>query len=377
MIGRNATAVAADAAFVNAVASHTTSQVDCGGGGHPGSFVVPVSLALGEQYRRSGKEVLSAIVVGYEAAQRMDMAAAAALHSNGFRAVPAIGVFGAAASASVLSGLDTSQFANALNFAANMAGGFYGAFSDGTMEVDVQSGFAARAGVTAAALAGAGGETSPRTLDGAAGFFSTFARDRDYEVGALTAETTALGIHTAWSKPFSGCKANQETMLVIRALQPAGFPPSEIERVIVTRGWNDYDAPGIQAAPPYHNMVQALLSARFTSIAALLGKPVTDSRYFKESFGDPDVEEIAHKTTLLTAEAGGETVTVEVVLKNGQTHTLRSSDIPDTSWDVDLTSRFERLAAPRLQGATRSVLDLVAKLDSAPDIGALMQLVRA
>lgn len=37
--------------------------------------MVPVSLALGEQYRRTGKEVLSAIAVGYEAAHRMDMAA--------------------------------------------------------------------------------------------------------------------------------------------------------------------------------------------------------------------------------------------------------------------------------------------------------------
>lgn len=106
VIGRKATATALGAAFVNAVRSHATGPADCGGGGHPGTFVVPVSLALGEQHRRSGKEVLSAIVVGYEAAQRMHMAAGAALHSNGFRAVSAIRVFGAAASASVLSGLE-------------------------------------------------------------------------------------------------------------------------------------------------------------------------------------------------------------------------------------------------------------------------------
>lgn len=74
VIGRNTTAAAADAAFVNAVTSHATVQADCGGGGHPETFVVPVALALGEQHRRSGKEVLSAIVVGYEAAQRMSVA---------------------------------------------------------------------------------------------------------------------------------------------------------------------------------------------------------------------------------------------------------------------------------------------------------------
>ncbi|MCK1757014.1 MmgE/PrpD family protein [Bradyrhizobium sp. 137] len=377
VIGCSATAAAADAAFVNAVTSHTTGQADCGGGGHPGTFVVPVSLSLGEQHRRSGKEVLSAIVVGYEATQRMHMAAAAGLHSNGFRAVPAIGVFGAAAAASFLSGLDTRQFANALNFAANMAGGFYEGFGHGTIEGHVHAGLAARAGITAAALAGAGGETSPATLDGAAGFFSTFARDRDYEPGALTAQTAGLGIHSAWSKPFPACKANQETMRLIRSLQPAGFAPSEIERVIVTRPARDYDAPGIRAEPPYHNTVQVLMSAKFTSIATLLGKPVTEFRYFKESFGDPNVEAVARKTTLLTTDAGDETVTVEVVRTDGQTLTLCSADVAHLTWDTDLEARFQRLASPRLHGTARSVLDVVAGLESARDIRKLMQLVRA
>ncbi|OSI81004.1 MmgE/PrpD family protein, partial [Bradyrhizobium canariense] len=377
VIGRSATATAADAAFVNAVTSHVTGQADCGGGGHPGTFVVPVSLALGEQYRRSGKEVLRAIVVGYEAAHRMHMAAGAALYSNGFRAVPAIGVFGAAAAASVLSGLDTRQFANALNFAANMAGGFSEGFADGTMEGHVHAGLAARAGVTAAALAGAGGESSPATLDGAAGFFSTFACGQDYDPGALTAESKELGIHSAWSKAFPACQANQETMRLIRSLEPAGLAPFEIERVIITRAARHYDAPGICSEPPYNNMVQALMSAKFTSVATLLGKPVEESRYFKQSFGDPDVEEVAHKTTLLKTNAGDEAITVEVLRKNGQTLTLRSADMPQLSWDTDLEMRFETLASPRLNGATRNVLDVVSSLDSARDIRRLMHFLRA
>ncbi|WP_439366119.1 hypothetical protein ACNJYD_09505 [Bradyrhizobium sp. DASA03005] len=53
VIGRNATAGAADAAFVNAVTSHATGQADCGGGGHLTYFVVSVSLAVGQQLRCS------------------------------------------------------------------------------------------------------------------------------------------------------------------------------------------------------------------------------------------------------------------------------------------------------------------------------------
>ncbi|MET4323948.1 MmgE/PrpD family protein [Bradyrhizobium sp. RT5a] len=379
VIGRNATAAAADAAFVNGVTSHTTGQEDDGGGGHPGTFVVPVSLAIAEQHRRSGKQVLSAIAVGYEAAHRMHMAAGAGLISNKFRAVPTIGVFGAAASASVLLGLDTGKFANALNFAANMTGGLLESLGDGTIELYVHAGLAARAGITAAALARAGGETSPRTLDGPNGFFSTFVGGH-FEVDPLTGETRELGILSVRSKPFPACALNQDTMLMIRSLQPAGFSPSQIERVTVIRpakGANSYNAPGVMADPPYHNMTQAQMSARFTSIAALLGKPVTELRYFRESFGDRDVEEIAHRTTLLVSDSGVDTISVEVVLKGGQTLTMRPSDVADMSWDTAIEAKFDRLASPRLHAATRSVRDVVASLESAPDIGRLMLLVRA
>jgi len=380
VIGRNATASSADAAFVNAVTSHTTGQEDDGGGSHPGTYVVPVALAAGEQHRRSGKEVLSAIAVGYEAAKRMGMAASAGVHSNGFRVVSTIGIFGAAASASVLSGLDTSKFATALNFAANMAGGFSEGLAGGSMEGYVHAGLAARGGITAAALAGAGGITSASTLDGPSGFFRTFARGQYYDAGALTAETRELGILSVRSKPFPACSYNQDTMLMIRSLQPAGLAPSQIERVVVTRpakGPNSYDAPGMMADPPYHNIVQAQMSAKFTSIAALLGKPVTELRYFRESFGDPAVEEVAQKTSLLVAERDVDGITVEVFLKDGAKLTMRPSDVADMSWDTDIDAKFERLASPRLHAAARSVRDVVATLESVPDIGRLMRLVRA
>jgi len=378
VIGRKASAGAADAAFVNAVTSHTTAQEDDGGGGHPGTYVVPASLAVGEQYRRSGKDVLGAIVVGYEAAHRMGMAVRGGVHANGFRVVPTIGVFGAAASAAVLSGLDTRKFANAVNFAAHMAGGLQEGHADGTMDWSIHAGLAARGGIAAAAFAGAGGEAAPRTLDGSHGFFSTFARGKNCDAGALIAETGEFGILSARSKPFPACSYNQDTMLMIRSLQPSGLAPSEIERVIVTRpakGSNSYDATGSMAAPPYHNMFQAQISAKFTSVAALLAKPVTELRYFRNSFRDPDVEKVARRTTLMIAKNDADPITVEVILKGGRTLTLRPTDVADMSWETDMDARFERLASPRLHAATRSVRDLVASLDTASDIGRLMQLV--
>lgn len=163
---------------------------------------------------------------------------------------------------------------------------------------------------------------------------------------------------------------------MIRALQPAGLAPSQIERVILTRrarGKNGCDGPGILAAPPFQNMQKAQMSARYTCISALLGKPVTQLRYFRESFGDRDVGEVARKTSLLLDERDVDAITVEVVF----TLTMRSADVADMSWDTDIDAKFERLASPRLHAATRSVRDVVASPETVPDIGWLIHLVGA
>ncbi|WP_439397371.1 MmgE/PrpD family protein [Bradyrhizobium sp. PMVTL-01] len=197
--------------------------------------------------------------------------------------------FGAVASASVLSGFDIGRFATALNFAADMAGGCYQCFRDGTMEGHFHSGHAARAGIIAAALAGAGGEASPGALDGPDGFFSTFARGQ-YDARPLTEKTTELAILRARSKPFSACAVNQDTMLVIRSLQPAGFAPSDIERVKLTRparGWNGLDTPGVMADPPCQNILQAMSRRSSLPVLHLSANPSRSCGTFESHIREP------------------------------------------------------------------------------------------
>jgi len=50
---------------------------------------------------------------------------------------------------------------------------------------------------------------------------------------------------------------------------------------------------------------------------------------------------------------------------------MRPSDVADMSWDRAIEAKFTRLASPILHGATQSVLDIVASLESEPDVGRL------
>ena len=68
-------------------------------------------------------DLIAALVAGYETALRIGRDHAADLSARGFRTTPTYGVFGAAAAAGRLLGLDERTMTHALALAANMAGG--------------------------------------------------------------------------------------------------------------------------------------------------------------------------------------------------------------------------------------------------------------
>src|SRR5262244_827002 len=74
ILGEKTRAAAADAAFVNAVLGHSTLHEDFGGCGHPGTYIIPVALAVGEERGSAGKDIMIAVVTGYEAAARLTQA---------------------------------------------------------------------------------------------------------------------------------------------------------------------------------------------------------------------------------------------------------------------------------------------------------------
>jgi 2-methylcitrate dehydratase PrpD len=65
---------ATSAAFANGALGHAEDFDDLGGiGGHPATVLSPTVLALGEQLKASGRDVLTAWVVGYELGTRLSV----------------------------------------------------------------------------------------------------------------------------------------------------------------------------------------------------------------------------------------------------------------------------------------------------------------
>ena len=378
ILGERMKATAADAAFVNAVIGHSTLQEDFGGGGHPGTYIVPVALAVGEERGASGKDMLTAVVTGYEAAARMTQAAPPEMLERGFRAVPAIGVFGAAATAGKLIDLNGDQMAVALDLAANMACGVYQGFCEGTMEGYFHAGFSARNGIIVAYLAEAGAATSPLTLDGPYGFFQTFGGVQGNPEALLGGARKGFGIMRVLRKPFPACALNQETMLLAASLRPKGISAGEIEKLVVrrpARGLNSFAAPGVLSDPPYTNMLQAQMAAKFTVVASLLGRPVEDLRYYRDSYDDQEVAEVARRTELVAETRQGGAV--EVYLKGGRKVAIHEDVARELKPDTGMMrEKFKNLASTALGSKTKEVVEAITSLDRVHNIRGLTTLLQ-
>jgi len=172
------------AAFANAVAVAVNNQCDSYHMlTHPGVLIVPAGLATAEGEGRTGRELLAALVAGYEVQCRCARDFIPSTPAHGFRASPVFGILGAAATTAKLLGLDAAGTTNAIALAASFAGSLIEGQRTGARDADFAEAQAARSGMWAARLAAQGFAGAPTALEGAGGFYHAFTGSH---TGALT-----------------------------------------------------------------------------------------------------------------------------------------------------------------------------------------------
>ena len=91
---------------------------------HPSAPVVPAAFAVGEMVGASGRDVLTAIVAGYEVCCRLGNALDPTSHyARGFHPTATAGTYGAAAAAAKLFGLSQQQIIAAFGVSGSQAAG--------------------------------------------------------------------------------------------------------------------------------------------------------------------------------------------------------------------------------------------------------------
>jgi len=169
-----------NAALANGVIGHSAELDDIHEEAiiHPAAPVMPAALATAEAEDGSGKDLITAVTLGYEVEIRIGRAVNPS-HYMFWHPTGTCGTFGAAAATGKLLGLDEKGMAHAFGIAGTGAAGLVEVF--GTMSKPFNAGRAAMGGVMAALLAQRGFTSSTRILEAERGYLRATAGAFDIE----------------------------------------------------------------------------------------------------------------------------------------------------------------------------------------------------
>ncbi|MCC6014262.1 MAG: MmgE/PrpD family protein [Desulfurococcaceae archaeon] len=206
--------------------------------GHPGATIVPVALNIGELLHSPGKEAVTAVVLGYEAALRFGLGLRPSVERRYVHGHGSWQVFGACVAASKLLGLGADEVANALSIAAanapvpSVMKTVYGL--TGPTPCKNNFGTASVVGVLSAFLA-KGGLRGPRDIfEGDTGFWRMIGTDRC----ELSREFEDLGrryvIMNVAFKPYPCCRLIHSSIdAFLECVKHYSIEVDSIERVVV------------------------------------------------------------------------------------------------------------------------------------------------
>ena len=178
------------AARVNAVASDAAASDDSDmrSIAHIGTIVSAASIAMAERLGRGGADVLTAMVLGYEVAGRIDEALTPGRMQRGFHGSVST-IFGAAVAGGRLLALSEAQMTHAIALAATSIGGLAIA-ADTSCAREYHASLSAMLGIHAALAAARGFTAEPNSLEAPRGFF--------HALGGQALEDVTAGLGESW-----------------------------------------------------------------------------------------------------------------------------------------------------------------------------------
>lgn len=221
VIGSGKKLSAQNAAFVNGANTHGLDFDDghTNGSVHPSGAVFPAVLAAAEQHGANPREIIAAVVMGYDVTCRIAAASHPTTARRGWHNTAIAGVFGAAAAVAKLLKLDAEQTRNALGIAGSFSGGVREYLFDGAEVKRLHPGKAARDGLLCAELAKRGITGAVKILEGRNGFANTHANGEMKWDRLMLDLGKRYEIESAYFKPYPCCRHYHAVIDGIRALR--------------------------------------------------------------------------------------------------------------------------------------------------------------
>ncbi len=371
----------AHAARINALSSDAAASDDSDlrSIAHIGTIISTTSMALGEHLSLPGKEILDAMVLGYEVAGRIDESLTPGRMQNGFHGSVST-IFGGAITAGKLLKLDVDQMTQAISIAATSIGGMAIA-ADTSWAREYHAGLSAYLGIQAAYAAQKGFIAEENVLEAPRGFF--------YAMGAQEVELITKDWGHSWDivtnmaiKLMPGAHPfHAVTEAAVNAAIEGSVDPKEVSQIVISaiqmRNWGSESHP--------NDLVSAAHSVIYFVACAVADKDFSWIHFSQEKMEDGLISDLQNKVIFdpnppplpdrFTHHHGG---TVTIILKSGQKITKtctapRGSGPRGVDW-VDVNNKYQILTkqAGMHLSQTQKSLSLIHHLENESSVKGLL-----
>lgn len=324
--------------------------------GHYSATTVPTALVMTEKLGLSGKDLLTALILGDDLATRIGAAGHISM-SLGWDPSALCSRFGAAAIAGKLMGLKEIQMLNALGIALNQISGTMQSTNDFTHCFKISQGLAGWNGILSAELAKRG-FTGPQPVESPFGYNNLFCQGSTPEI-----MTKGLGKEFYADEEFKvypSCRGTSgSTESALKIVKANAINPENIAEINIDLSPSMKGSILIQ---PFriglYTQDSAIMNIQYNVACALLRKSVTLEHFTDKAILDPAILELTRKIKFnLTLEGKRWSARVKVNMKDGKEFS-GFTDVPHGDWKASPLTLDEIKGKFRANAAFSKVISL-------------------
>lgn len=346
---------------------------------HTSSAIFPASLAMAENLKASGKDLIRAMALGTEISIRIGLALGRTHIERGWHGTGTFNTFGAAVSAGTLLGFSAPQMIRCLGTAGVQAAGLVKA-AGGNKCKPLHAGKAAMNGILSALLAASSGWSAPeRVIEMEKGFASAFSDKPQLERGLEGLGTRHLLMDISL-KPNASCAQTHSTVDGMKELRLKNQIDPEAVREIILKV--NPLAVMVAGFPQPKDGLEGKFSLAYCAALVLHGHDPVESAFSDTMVKRPELQATCQKVRLEEVPGRGDVESeTEIQLKDGRrfsTYVSIAKGNPGNELSVqELSEKFSQLVEPFAgQKVARSLMSTILRCEEMKDVRELGHLLR-
>jgi 2-methylcitrate dehydratase PrpD len=363
------------AALTNGTMSHALDFDDThkDAGIHPSVCLAPAAISVAEYKKASGKDLITAFIIGFEIAARIGIAVGQMHYDHGWHATSTIGRFSATASAAKLMGLLPEQIVNAFGITGTQVSGLREVF--GTMSKPFHAGKAAMDGILSVALARRNFDSTHEIFEGRFGFKNVFAPQADAD-NILSGLGSEYHIRNVAFKPYASALATHSTIQAILSIkEEEKIAAQEVQHIQIEFGALPFSV--VNRKSP-QKILEGKFSVYHCAALAFVKGRVSKDMFTAEGLTDPEMIAFRERiSVLLNPDLSKFETIVTVVTQAGRAikkyikEPKGSPEVPLNFFEIK--EKFIDLAAPVV--SRENAEKIIEKVGILPDIEDINEII--